>query len=58
MILRVVSKETKNYNNSNDERYNEINSIRKNGMTFGEILTKIKLLKKKKTRRNLIIKRY
>ena len=58
MILRVVSKETKNYNNSNDERYNEINSIRKNGMTFGEILTKIKLLKKRKTKRRLIIKRY
>lgn len=58
MILRVVSKETKNYNNSNDERYSEINSIRKNGITFGEILTKIKLLKKKKTRRKLIIKRY
>ena len=48
MILRVVGKETKNYNNSNDERSNEINSIRKNGITFGEILTKIKLLKKKK----------
>lgn len=58
MILRVVRKETKNYNNSNDERCSEIDSVRKNGVTFGEILTKIKLLKKKKTKRGLIIKRY
>lgn len=58
MILRVVSKETKNYNNSNDEIYNEVDSIRKNEITFGEILTRIKLFKKRKTKRRLIIKRY
>lgn len=58
MRLRIVSKETKNYNNSNDEKNNEINCIRKNEITFGEILTKIRLLRKRKTKRKLIIKRY
>lgn len=58
MILRVVRKETNNYNNSNDERCSEICSIKRNGLTFGEVLTKIKLLKDKKTKRRLIIKRY
>lgn len=58
MRLRIVSKETKNYNNSNDEKNNEINCIRKNEITFGEIFTKIRLLRKRKTKRKLIIKRY
>ncbi len=59
MILRVERKETKNYNNSNDERYIEADFIKRHELTFGEILTKIKLLKRKNTKRKKInIKRY
>lgn len=58
MILRVVRKETDNYDNTNDEKYIEANSIRKNELTFGEVLTKIKLLRKKKINKRLNIKRY
>lgn len=58
MILRVERKQTKNYDNSNDEKYIEANLVKRHELTFGEILTKIKLLKKKKTKRRIKIKRY
>lgn len=58
MILRVEQKQTKNYDNSNDEKHIEANLIKRHGLTFGEILTKIKLLKTKKTKRKIKIKRY
>lgn len=58
MRLRVEQKQTQNYNNSNDERYSEVNLIKRHELTFGEILSKIKLVKTKKTKRKIKIKRY
>lgn len=58
MRLRVERKETKNYDNTNDEKFIEANLIKRHGLTFGEILTKIKLLKTKKNKRRIKIKRY
>lgn len=58
MILRVERKETKNYDNTNDEKFIEANLIKRHVLTFGEILTKIKLLKTKKSKRRINIKRY
>lgn len=57
-MLRVVRKETKNYDNRSDEKYREINLIKRNELNFGEILTRIKLLKTKKIKKKLNIKRY
>ena len=58
MILRVVRKETKNYDSRSDDKCKVVNSLKKNELTFGEILTNIKLLKTKKIKKNLNIKRY
>lgn len=58
MILRVERKETKNYDNTNDEKFIEASLVKRHRLTFGEILTKIKLLKTKKSKRRINIKRY
>ena len=58
MKIRIVRKETENYDNTNDKKYIEADPIRKNQITFEEVLSKIKLLRKKKIKRRLNIKRY